>query len=81
MTEAEIIESEETFTQSRKWSIPASLVTWEEYLGGGDKATYQMDPANSNEALREVAMDLQEGADMVMKIGRASCRERVYGRV
>ena len=35
-------------------------------LGGGDKATYQMDPANSNEALREVAMDLQEGADMVM---------------
>ncbi len=35
-------------------------------LGGGDKKTYQMDPANSDEALREVAMDLAEGADMVM---------------
>lgn len=35
-------------------------------LGGGNKYSYQMDPANSNEALREVAMDLQEGADMVM---------------
>ena len=32
----------------------------------GDKRTYQMDPANSDEALREVAMDLEEGADMVM---------------
>ena len=32
----------------------------------GDKKTYQMDPANSNEALREVALDLQEGADMIM---------------
>lgn len=32
----------------------------------GDKRTYQMDPANSDEALREVALDLQEGADMVM---------------
>jgi porphobilinogen synthase len=32
----------------------------------GDKKTYQMDPANSDEALREVAMDLNEGADMVM---------------
>jgi porphobilinogen synthase len=32
----------------------------------GDKRTYQMDPANSNEALREVALDLAEGADMVM---------------
>jgi porphobilinogen synthase len=32
----------------------------------GDKSTYQMDPANSDEALREVALDLQEGADMVM---------------
>lgn len=32
----------------------------------GDKKTYQMDPANSDEALREVAMDLSEGADMVM---------------
>ena len=35
-------------------------------LGGGNKFTYQMDPANSDEALREVALDLQEGADMVM---------------
>ena len=32
----------------------------------GDKRTYQMDPANSNEALREVELDLAEGADMVM---------------
>jgi porphobilinogen synthase len=32
----------------------------------GDKKTYQMDPANSDEALREVALDLQEGADLVM---------------
>ncbi|MBK8637567.1 MAG: porphobilinogen synthase [Chromatiaceae bacterium] len=35
-------------------------------LGGGDKYSYQMDPANTDEALREVALDLQEGADMVM---------------
>lgn len=35
-------------------------------LGGGNKYSYQMDPANTDEALREVAMDLQEGADMVM---------------
>lgn len=35
-------------------------------LGGGNKYTYQMDIANSDEALREVAMDLAEGADMVM---------------
>ncbi|MDA1192055.1 MAG: porphobilinogen synthase, partial [Candidatus Poribacteria bacterium] len=35
-------------------------------LGKGDKKTYQMDPANTDEALREVALDLQEGADMVM---------------
>jgi porphobilinogen synthase len=35
-------------------------------LGGGDKYTYQMDPANSDEALHEVALDLGEGADMVM---------------
>lgn len=35
-------------------------------LGNADKKTYQMDPANSDEALREVALDLQEGADMVM---------------
>ncbi len=35
-------------------------------LAGGNKRTYQMDPANSNEALREVAFDIAEGADMVM---------------
>ncbi len=35
-------------------------------LGKADKRTYQMDPANSDEALREVALDLDEGADMVM---------------
>ena len=35
-------------------------------LGKGNKATYQMDPANSDEALREVGLDLEEGADMVM---------------
>ena len=32
----------------------------------GDKKTYQMDPANTDEALREVALDIQEGADMIM---------------
>jgi porphobilinogen synthase len=35
-------------------------------LGAGSKHTYQMDPANSDEALREVALDIAEGADMVM---------------
>ncbi|MBI3773369.1 MAG: porphobilinogen synthase [Gammaproteobacteria bacterium] len=35
-------------------------------LGAGNKYTYQMDPANTDEALHEVAMDLEEGADMVM---------------
>lgn len=35
-------------------------------LGGGNKYSYQMDPANSDEALHEVGLDLQEGADMVM---------------
>lgn len=35
-------------------------------LGAGDKRTYQMNPANSDEALREVALDIAEGADMVM---------------
>ncbi|WP_275667807.1 porphobilinogen synthase [Paramagnetospirillum kuznetsovii] len=35
-------------------------------LKGGDKKTYQMDPANTDEALREVALDLAEGADMIM---------------
>ena len=35
-------------------------------LGKSNKSNYQMDPANSDEALHEVALDLQEGADMVM---------------
>ncbi len=35
-------------------------------LGQGDKRTYQLDPANGDEALREVALDIAEGADMVM---------------
>lgn len=35
-------------------------------LGAGNKYTYQMDPANSDEAIREVALDIAEGADMVM---------------
>jgi porphobilinogen synthase len=35
-------------------------------LGGGNKYSYQMDPANTDEALQEVALDLAEGADMVM---------------
>ena len=35
-------------------------------LGGANKLTYQMDPANTDEALSEVALDLEEGADMVM---------------
>ncbi len=35
-------------------------------LGGSNKYSYQIDPANSNEALHEVALDIQEGADMVM---------------
>jgi len=35
-------------------------------LAGGDKRTYQQDPANTDEALREVGLDIAEGADMVM---------------
>lgn len=35
-------------------------------LGSGDKYTYQMDPANSDEALREAALDIEEGADMLL---------------
>ena len=49
-------------------------------LGKGNKYTYQMDPANSDEALREVALDLEEGADMVMvKPGHAVSRHRAAG--
>ncbi len=43
-----------------------SSVTLASSQAVGDKRTYQMDPANSDEALREVALDLAEGADMVM---------------
>src|SRR3546814_15308879 len=59
-------------------------------LGKGDKRTYQIDPANGDEALRECALDVAEGADMLMvkpgmpyldivhrEIGRAYRRERV----
>ncbi|MEL7049281.1 MAG: porphobilinogen synthase [Pseudomonadota bacterium] len=49
----------------------------------GDKRTYQMDPANSDEALREVALDISEGADMVMvKPGMAylDIVEKISGR-
>jgi porphobilinogen synthase len=35
-------------------------------LGSGNKSSYQMDPANSDEALQEIALDIEEGADMVM---------------
>ncbi|NIR61273.1 MAG: porphobilinogen synthase, partial [Gammaproteobacteria bacterium] len=35
-------------------------------LGGGDKYSYQMDPANTDEAVREIVLDIAEGADMVM---------------
>jgi len=38
----------------------------DQLLGSGDKLSYQMDPANSDEAIQEVALDLAEGADMVM---------------
>ena len=38
----------------------------QELLGKSSKETYQMDPANSDEALNEVKLDIQEGADMVM---------------
>jgi len=42
------------------------LVGSKTQLGSADKRSYQMDPANTNEALHEVALDLQEGADIVM---------------
>ena len=41
-------------------------VTQGQMLGKGNKFTYQMDPGNTDEALREVALDIEEGADMVM---------------
>lgn len=47
-------------------------------LAGGDKYSYQMDPANSDEALHEVALDLQEGADMVMIKPGMPCLDIVH---
>jgi len=47
-------------------------------LAGGDKYSYQMDPANGNEALREVALDIAEGADMVMVKPGLPCLDIVY---
>ncbi len=45
-------------------------------LGGGDKRTYQMDPANTDEAIREVRMDIEEGADGHGQAGYAVPRHR-----
>jgi porphobilinogen synthase len=66
----------EGFVDTRVMSYAAKYASafygpFREALGSGgalkgDKKTYQMDPANSDEALREVALDLAEGADMVM---------------
>jgi len=44
----------------------------------GDRRSYQMDPANASEALREVALDIQEGADLVMVKPALSCLDIVY---
>jgi len=44
----------------------------------GDRRSYQMDPANSEEALREVALDLEEGADLVMVKPAMSCLDILY---
>jgi porphobilinogen synthase len=48
-----------TARSATRWARPANL-------GKSDKKVYQMDPGNSDEALREVALDIAEGADMVM---------------
>jgi len=47
-------------------AVGSGLQTVGSQRGGGDKKTYQMDPANTDEALREVALDIAEGADAVM---------------
>ena len=47
-------------------------------LGAADKRSYQMDPANSDEALREVALDIAEGADMVMVKPGMPCLDVVH---
>jgi porphobilinogen synthase len=44
----------------------------------GDRRSYQMDPANANEALREVALDIQEGADIVMVKPALACLDLIY---
>jgi porphobilinogen synthase len=44
----------------------------------GDRRSYQMDAANANEALREVALDIQEGADMVMVKPALACLDLIY---
>src|SRR4029453_373245 len=44
----------------------------------GDRRSYQMDPANAREALREVALDLQEGADLVMGKPALACLDLIY---
>ncbi len=44
----------------------------------GDRRTYQMDPANANEALREVALDIQEGADIVMVKPALACLDILH---
>jgi porphobilinogen synthase len=44
----------------------------------GDRRSYQMDPANASEALREVALDIEEGADMVMVKPAISCLDLIY---
>jgi porphobilinogen synthase len=44
----------------------------------GDRSSYQMDPANSNEALREVALDIEEGADIIMVKPAMPCLDIIY---
>jgi porphobilinogen synthase len=44
----------------------------------GDRRSYQMDPANAREALREVALDLEEGADLVMVKPALACLDLIY---
>jgi len=44
----------------------------------GDRRSYQMDPANANEALREVALDIQEGADIVMVKPALACLDLIH---
>ncbi len=51
---------------SRYYGPFREAVSSARYLGKRNKETYQMDPANSDEALREIALDLHEGADMIM---------------